>query len=205
MGDHKNIYIVLTATGTLFSKFIQCFTRAELNHASIAFDSELQDVYSFGRKTCHNPFVAGLIRENFSHPFYRKTDCAIYQVTVSSEEYAAMHNRVQRMMQQQEVYSYHMLGLLGVLLNIEFEKENAYFCSHFVASILEESAFQPVPKPSCFVTPEDFAASLRAHKIYKGNLTYYLSSRFGEALPAGRHAIRTYSSYPYPGGIVKRV
>ncbi|WP_187355130.1 hypothetical protein ['Paenibacillus yunnanensis' Narsing Rao et al. 2020] len=205
MGHPKNIYIVLTATGTLFSKMIQCFTRAELNHASIAFDSGLQEVYSFGRKTCHNPFTAGLIRENFSHPFYRKTGCAIYKVTVSSEEYEAMHHRVQTMMQQQEVYRYHLMGLLGVLLNIEFEKENAYFCSHFVASILEESAFQPVAKPPCFVTPEDFAASLRAHKIYKGNLTYYLRSKSGSAVLPGRQAKRTYSSYTYPGGMVERV
>lgn len=52
MHVRKNIYIVLTGTGTAFSGLIKWFTKAELNHASIAFDRGLQEVYSFGRKKC---------------------------------------------------------------------------------------------------------------------------------------------------------
>lgn len=52
MTANKDIYIVLTGTGTAFSGLIKWFTKAELNHASIAFDHELREVYSFGRKKC---------------------------------------------------------------------------------------------------------------------------------------------------------
>lgn len=52
MTANRDIYIVLTGTGTAFSGIIKWFTKAELNHASIAFDSELREVYSFGRKKC---------------------------------------------------------------------------------------------------------------------------------------------------------
>lgn len=52
MTSKKDVYIVLTGTGTTFSGFIKWFTKADLNHASIAFDSELREVYSFGRKKC---------------------------------------------------------------------------------------------------------------------------------------------------------
>lgn len=52
MTTNRDIYIVLTGTGTAFSGIIKWFTKAELNHASIAFDSELREVYSFGRKKC---------------------------------------------------------------------------------------------------------------------------------------------------------
>lgn len=52
MTVNRDIYIVLTGTGTAFSGIIKWFTKAELNHASIAFDSELREVYSFGRKKC---------------------------------------------------------------------------------------------------------------------------------------------------------
>lgn len=69
MSSNKDIFIVLTGTGTAFSGFIKWFTKADLNHASIAFDCELREVYSFGRKKMHNPFVAGLIQENFIDPF----------------------------------------------------------------------------------------------------------------------------------------
>ncbi|WP_249897129.1 hypothetical protein [Paenibacillus sp. PK3_47] len=174
MTSKRDIFIVLTGTGTAFSGLIKWFTKAELNHASIAFDSELQEVYSFGRKNVHNPFNAGLIRENFIHPFYNNADCAIYQLRVTDEEYETMHNHVMSMMQHQDRYKYHLLGLIGVLLNVKFDRADAYFCSHFVASLFEETALRPVAKPSCFVTPEDFAASLCAHKIFSGKLSYYL-------------------------------
>ncbi|WP_379132522.1 hypothetical protein [Paenibacillus sp. sgz500958] len=175
MTPKKDVYIVLTGTGTAFSGVISWFTKADLNHASIAFDSSLSEVYSFGRKKAHNPFIAGLIQEDFTDPFYKSTDCAIYLLRVSPEDYDAMHNHVTGMMQNQERYKYHLLGLIGVLFNIKFDREDAYFCSHFVASLFEKLESRPVDKPSCFVTPEDFAASLYAYKIYSGKLPYYLN------------------------------
>ena len=60
----EKIYIVLTDTGTLLSKAIGLYTRKDLNHASIAFDEELKEMYSFGRKQRHNPFVGGFVKEN---------------------------------------------------------------------------------------------------------------------------------------------
>ena len=170
----KDIYIVLTGTGTAFSGVIRWFTKADLNHASIAFDSQLREVYSFGRKKTNNPFIAGLIQENFIDPFYSGADCAVYRLKVSCEEFNMMHDHVSGMMQNQERYKYHLLGLVGVLLNIKIDREDAYFCSHFVASLFEDTDYQPVNKPSCFVTPEDFALSLCPHKIYSGKLSYYL-------------------------------
>lgn len=174
MTPKKDIYIVLTGTGTAFSGLIRWFTKADLNHASIAFDSELQEVYSFGRKKRHNPFIAGLIQEDFIDPFFNGADCAIYRLRVSAQEFDTMHNHVTGMMQNQERYKYHLLGLFGVLLNKKIDREDAYFCSHFVASLFEDIEYQPVNKPSCFVTPEDFALSLCPNKIFSGKLSYYL-------------------------------
>lgn len=170
----KDVYIVLTHNGTAFSGLIKWFTRADLNHASIAFDPELREVYSFGRRNVHNPFIAGLVRENFTDSFYSTTECAVYRLQVNEREYAAMHNHVCLMMLDQKRYKYHLLGLLGVLFHIEINRRDAYFCSQFVASVLEEMNLKPVQKRPCFVTPEDFALSLRAHNVYKGKLICYL-------------------------------
>lgn len=198
MTSYRDIYIVLTGTGTAFSGLIRWFTKADLNHASIAFDSELREVYSFGRKKVHNPFVAGLIQEDFIHPFYSSADCSIYQLRVSSSEYDIMYNHVQGMMQNQERYKYHHLGLLGVLFHIKIDREDAYFCSHFVASLFEETAVQPVDKPSCFVTPDDFALSLCTHKIFSGKLSYYVN-RVQRATPPGTTSpLHTVSTVPAP-------
>ena len=55
MTDERSIYILLTNTGTLFTRVIQTYTRAPYNHASISFDRELTELYSFGRKHPSNP------------------------------------------------------------------------------------------------------------------------------------------------------
>ncbi|MCL1950335.1 MAG: hypothetical protein FWF59_11445 [Turicibacter sp.] len=44
------IYIVLTKTSSVASKLIGCYTKKPYSHVSIAFDKELKQVYSFGRK-----------------------------------------------------------------------------------------------------------------------------------------------------------
>ena len=56
----KKIYILLTDTGTLFTNLIKLYTKKTYNHASISFDSELSEVYSFGRKTAKTHLLAGL-------------------------------------------------------------------------------------------------------------------------------------------------
>ena len=60
----KKVYILLTDTGTLFTKLIKLYTKKPYNHASISFDLELLEVYSFGRKTARNPFIGGFVKED---------------------------------------------------------------------------------------------------------------------------------------------
>ena len=66
----KNIYIILTQSGTLFSKAIKLHTRDPYNHASISFDKSLEIMYSFGRKRRYNPIDTGFIEENFNRGLY---------------------------------------------------------------------------------------------------------------------------------------
>lgn len=51
----KKVYLLLTDTGTFFTKLIKLYTKKPYNHASISFDSELSEVYSFGRKRLEIP------------------------------------------------------------------------------------------------------------------------------------------------------
>ena len=59
----KEIYIVLTHTGTTLSKLIKSYTKDEFSHVSIALDIKLEKMYSFGRLNPYNPFVAGFVHE----------------------------------------------------------------------------------------------------------------------------------------------
>ncbi|MDU5946686.1 MAG: hypothetical protein E6Z15_06375, partial [Paenibacillus macerans] len=47
MDGERSVYILLTNTGTLFTRVIKGYTGAPYNHASISFDRELSELYSF--------------------------------------------------------------------------------------------------------------------------------------------------------------
>lgn len=174
MSANRVVYIVLTSTGTYLSKLIQIYTKASFNHASIAFDPELKEVYSFGRKNVANPFLAGLVREDYSSPFFHASNCAIYTLSVTTEQYDQMHRLVRNMMKKQHTYKYHLLGLIGVMLQVELRRENAYFCSQFVSHVLGHGGALPVRKPAHFVIPSDFENTDILKEVYRGNLWDYI-------------------------------
>ena len=66
----KNVYVVLTQTGTLVSSIIRRYTKDPYNHASIAFDRSLDVMYSFGRKHRYNVLNNGFIEENFNRGLF---------------------------------------------------------------------------------------------------------------------------------------
>jgi hypothetical protein len=168
------VYIILTDTGTLFTKLIKVFTRRPLNHASISFSRELDNTYSFGRKRPHNPFVGGFVKENLRGELFKRAVCAIYSFSVSECEYKKMLHFVQQVEDQQRYYKYNFLGLLGVLFRRKWNRKNAFFCSEFVASVLSNAGMTIKNKPACFVKPNDLTDCTEFKLIYAGDLRSYL-------------------------------
>lgn len=58
MSDQK-IYLLLTDTGSMLTRMRQTVYEEKYNHVSLAFDAELADTFSFGRKKANNPFIGG--------------------------------------------------------------------------------------------------------------------------------------------------
>ena len=61
MQDH--IFVLLMQTGTSVAKVLQFFTRKPYNHASVALDLTLEEMYSFCRNHIHFPLPAGFNQE----------------------------------------------------------------------------------------------------------------------------------------------
>ena len=182
MGDNamkakRAVYIVLTDTGTWFSRLIGCYTGKKLNHASLAFDEGLREVYSFGRKQPNNPFLAGFVRENMHGDWFlrrRDVPCSIYRCEVSEPALRRIRNYVRYLDKNKNEYTYNLLGLLFVAAGIRLERERAHFCSQFVASALSAGGVHISDKPPCLTTPQDFAESDRLQPVYHGTLYEYI-------------------------------
>ncbi|KAB7661947.1 hypothetical protein [Bacillus sp. B1-b2] len=170
---NQKVYIILTDTGTLFTRCIKLFTRKPHNHASISLDANLGQVYSFGRKKPNNPFIGGFIKEDIHHDFYRKSKCVIYSITVTEEQYEKIMEKIKKMEEDKRHYRYNLIGLLFILFRIPYNRKNAYFCSQFVASILNESGVIYFEKPLSLMTPYDLLDDYKMQRIYEGNLQGY--------------------------------
>ncbi|MFD2114856.1 hypothetical protein ACFSTH_16090 [Paenibacillus yanchengensis] len=169
-----DIYVLLTDTGTMFTKMIRTFTRDPLNHASLSFDIHLTEVYSFGRKNPSNPFLAGFVKENLRDHFFQNTNCAIYRCSLSTEKYNSIRNEIFLFEQNQNRYRYNLLGIFGVLFNIEWQRDHAFFCSQFVATVFERSGVSLVDKSPLLVKPGDLQHTTQLELVYQGKLQSYM-------------------------------
>jgi hypothetical protein len=172
----KTVYVLLTDTGTLFTKIIKWFTNAPYNHVSIVFDEKLDEIYSFGRKYPRNPLIAGFIREDVYFGTYRyfyNTRCLLSKIDVSSKEYIRIRNVIQSFNNNKDIYSYNLLGLVGVAVRRPINQRNKYFCSQFVAEVFEKSGLNLGDLPSALVTPNDFLMHPRFELVYEGRLYDY--------------------------------
>lgn len=174
--NQSKIYILLTDTGSLLGRTIKKYTKAPYNHASIAFDAELEELYSFGRKHPRNPLCAGFVREdviNGTFKYFPKTTCALYELEITNRQLQKMNRIINQFKKKHKFYNYNILGLIGVALNESIEPDGFYFCSQFVAEVLNRSGINLFDTPPSLVTPDDLRNIEKFRLIYEGALYEY--------------------------------
>ena len=160
----RNIYIMVSQTGTNCSKILQFFTRAPYNHASIALDEDLNSLYSFARQNLYIPLIAGFVKENINEGIYKLHDNTVCQREI--REFERNGNK----------YHYNFAGLVAMLFNIPYHRPNHYVCSQFVAYVLEQSESVKFNKHFTLIRPYDFcdlAESSDVDLVYSGKLADY--------------------------------
>ena len=189
--SRKKIYILLTDTGSVPNRIIKWFTKAPYNHVSLVFDEFLEEIYSFARKRPKNPLIAGFVKEDVYNGMYRyfeNTRCLLLKKDVTHDEYEAIRENVRHFINNRDSFSYNLIGLLGVLFGYPIGKKNAYFCSQFVAEVLEKSGIKLWDSPSGLVTPHHFLLHHAFERIYEGRLYDYpllKRERILESAPPG--------------------
>jgi len=181
---------LLTDTGTLFSRSIRCWTGKPLNHASIALDPDLDEVYSFGRLHPNHPLRAGFVRERVWGSLIRRperpTPCAIYRCRLGRTAYARLLAELERFRLEPPRYGYNLAGLLAVAAGVEWRRPDKFFCSQFVAHLFAAAGAPLAHKPPALTTPQDLESSTRLELVWRGDLREYcrMRGRFPEASAA---------------------
>lgn len=172
----KEIYILLTHSGSILSKLINFYVRRSYTHVSIGLDKDLDQLYSFGRLRPYNPVLGGFVREDLLNGTYNRfpnTKCALYALNVTEDQYERLEAEIERFKLDQGKYKYNLLGLVGVIFNRPIQREYSYFCSQFVTEVLTNSGINIIEKTPGLTSPIDFLECKELEIVYEGALSQY--------------------------------
>lgn len=159
------VYILLTRSRTILSKFIYAISGMKYTHASISLMGPRHGYTSYTRKDERFILPAGWARErvDFSTgviPY------ALYRIEVTPEQMAAASQAVKELRK----YPFDITGLFNLAIRIEPSAEDAYFCSQYVSAVLRRAGIHAFKRPDYAVRPIDFMLIDNAELIETGML-----------------------------------
>ena len=167
----RTVYILLTRSGTWFSRLIHMATRDDYTHASIGLDGPQGPFYSFARKYEHFALPAGLVEEHTgpaARGKRRGIPCCLYALSVSEESYRLLRRRLLLMYRRREDYHYSLLGALSCFFQLPLHRRRHYFCSQFVAELLEDCGAADLPREPALVRPSDLCRVAGLRPVHRG-------------------------------------
>lgn len=170
----KNIYIVLTHTGTVLSNIVKYYTKYEFSHISIALDENLNRMYSFGRLNPYNPFWGGFVHEYIDKGTFKRfknTKTEVYSLEITNEQYNTIEKLIENMIERKKKYKFNIVGLFAVSINKKVSTKDCFYCAEFVKYIVENAGIQmTLPE---IIKPQDFRNQRNLKIVYRGLLRNY--------------------------------
>ena len=140
------VYIVLMNGKSPLSSIILKATGDYFSHACIAFNDDLDPLYSFGAKSKPTDLSV----------FNKQAYYAVYVTYVTDEAYAKMKERLSYFTTNANKMIYDYVGLLNVWMHQSSDnRTRAYFCSRFVMDII--GAGIKLDKLPSLYRPQDIA------------------------------------------------
>lgn len=170
----KQIYIVLTRTGTILSTIIRGYMRDEYTHASISLDKKLNKMYSFGRLNPYNPFIGGFIHEYIdkgTFKRFKKTKALILELNIEEEQYKKIEELIKYFERNKEKFTFNVKGMFLSAIDVKIRKRKSFYCAQFVKHLLDRAGIKNEIQDT--VRPENFKKLENTKIIYEGLLRKY--------------------------------
>tara|TARA_B100000929_G_scaffold232756_2_gene189224 strand:+ start:5235 stop:5840 length:606 start_codon:yes stop_codon:yes gene_type:complete len=167
--DQKRLYVLLTDTGTRFSRISKLVTGDPYNHVSVSFDDTLETIYTYALRNA-NGFKGGLKKENLE--VLKGSRYSLYELPVTTDIYGQVVSKVKEMEEDLVGTGYNHLALINAIFKKEiFESEMGakMICSQFVVEILKQSGVELFKnRASSTVRPYDFVRSKLLRFVRRG-------------------------------------
>ena len=162
----RKIHILLSDFRDRGSKIIAAMTGCSYPHASIGLEEYMNTFYSFVTK--------GFIVESITRyvkPGREPYPCELYSLEVSDRVYMRIKAILTYFVKFKPYMHYSKLGVAFSLLHIPYiPSPLGFFCSHFVAHVLEGSGAVTLRKSSRKYFSGDLRLLPKMKLCYKGNM-----------------------------------
>lgn len=166
----KNLYIVISKTGSIPSRFLQFFTKDKYVHVSLGLNEKLTEMYSFARRHRYYPFWSGFIRERIGEGVYQRfknTRIAVVKLPVNDEVYEEIAQKLHDMYPIRNKYRYNYIGVFLAYFGKSFKRKHCFYCSEFVQKILSEHGVG-VENTQTPVKPIEFLKLKNGKLVFEG-------------------------------------
>lgn len=164
----NHIYVVFSATPYIIGRAIRKITGEKYNHASIALDPDLTQMYSFARRFYRTPLYGGFVKESRAryHLGNKASQICICKIPVTQEQYTAIDYKLTTMYSRADAYIYNHISALGAMLRRQIPAKDAYTCVEFCTRILHDLGMDV--DPAKYHSVCDLEQLLSEHVIYTG-------------------------------------
>ena len=161
----KKIFILLIRYPGVFADAMVRYFDFGYTHATIGLEEDLNTFYSFMRKGFVEEKVTRYLKPN-REPF----PCALYELPVSRKTYRRVKKLLNAYTARKKLLRYTHVSLFFGFLGIPYKLHNRYFCSQFVAEVLQRSRAALLPKNSALCFARDFDRLPETRRVFTGNL-----------------------------------
>ena len=95
-------------------------------------------------------------------------------MAVTEKQLQALEESLAEFQAKAAQINYSLLGLVYCYFGISTKRENKYFCSQFVAELLQSAGIELLHKPPTLTRPHDFLQLPEAESIYTGPFSFLL-------------------------------
>lgn len=172
----KDVYLVLSQTGTIVSRLIKLFTHEPYSHASVSLDRHLKTLYSFGRTQLYNALSGGFCKESPDYGTFKRfkrTKVAVLRLHVTESVYEELSELLERMYAERKKYRYNYRGLFLAAKGKACKRENCYYCSEFVRELFVRFGLTDKDFFGDAVRPTELLNLPNAELVYEGRMSHF--------------------------------
>lgn len=151
----KSITVIETKYSDFLAELVYNLTGRTYTHAAISLDEDCAYYYSFGFK--------GFCRETVEKYRRRGVKQSVQlRLEVPDDVYEELQRKLGFVQKNAALYEYTLLGVFCALLHIPLRRHRRYFCSQFVAELLESTGAVHFSRPACLCLPHHLFRELKA-------------------------------------------